>query len=105
MTRLKWCGAAAITLAILLGDGLAPVPASVAFVGTAQARIGHPATPGSVAGVTRRTTRRVIRRSTTYVAVLPKGCVRTSVNGVVVWRCGPTYYQAYNGSYVVVYIN
>jgi len=60
---------------------------------------------GSVAGVTRRTTRRVIRRSTVYVTALPRGCVRTSVNGAVVWRCGPTYYQAYGGRYVVVYIN
>ena len=105
MTKLKWCGAAAITLAILVGDGLSPVPPSLAFIGDAQAKIGHPATPGSVAGVTRRTTRRVIRRSTVYVAALPRGCVRTSVNGVVVWRCGPTYYQAYGGRYVVVYIN
>src|SRR5215813_6438532 len=104
MTRSKWYGAAAITLALLLGDGLAPV-APLSFVTEAEARIGHPATPGSVAGVTRRTTRRVIRRSTVYVAALPRGCVRTSVNGVVVWRCGPTYYQAYGGRYVVVYIN
>lgn len=31
-------------------------------VDTAQARIGRPATPGSVAGVARRTTRRAVRR-------------------------------------------
>jgi hypothetical protein len=105
MTKSKWYGVAAITLAMLLGDGLAPVTPLLSFVTDAEARIGHPATPGSVAGVTRRTTRRVIRRSTVYVAALPKGCVRTSVNGVVVWRCGPTYYQAYGGRYVVVYIN
>ena len=106
MTRLKWCGAAAITLAILVGDGLSPVAPSIAFVGDAQAKIGHPATPGSVAGATRRTTRRVIRRSTVYVAALPRGCVRTSVSNVVLWRCGATYYQAYGGTrYVVVYVN
>ena len=104
MTRSKWWGVAAITLAMLLGDGLAPVT-PLSFVTDAEARIGHPASPGSVAGVTRRTTRRVIRRSTVYVTALPRGCVRTSVNGAVVWRCGPTYYQAYGGRYVVVYIN
>jgi hypothetical protein len=103
MTGLKWCGVAAVTLAILLGDG--PVVPFASFVTDAQAKVGRPLTPGSVAGVTRRTTRRVIRRSTTYVAVLPRGCARTSVNGTVLWRCGPTYYQAYGGSYVVVYVN
>ena len=105
MTRSKWCGVAAITFALLLGDALEQVTPLLSFVTDAEARIGHPASPGSVAGVTRRTTRRVIRRSTVYVATLPRGCVRTSVNGVVVWRCGPTYYQAYGGRYVVVYIN
>jgi hypothetical protein len=33
----------------------------------AQARLGHPATPGSVAGVHRRTTRRAVRRCATGV--------------------------------------
>jgi hypothetical protein len=99
-----WAPAAAITVALLLGDGLSPTP-SVSFVSDAQAKIGRPATPGSVAGATRRTTRRVIRRSTTYVAVLPKGCVRTAVGGVALWQCGTVYYQPYKGSYVVVYIN
>ena len=75
------------------------------FVSDAQARVGRPLTPGSVAGVARRTTRRTIRRSTVYVAALPAGCVRTSVNGVVVWRCGGVYYQPYGGRYVVVYID
>jgi hypothetical protein len=105
MTRFKWCGVAAIALAMLLGNELAPVAPFASFVTDAQAVIGHPATPGSVAGATRRTTRRVIRRSTTYVAVLPKGCVRTTVGSVALWRCGPTYYQPYHGSYVVVYVN
>jgi hypothetical protein len=33
----------------------------VLSVDEAQARVGHPATPGSVAGVHRRTTRRAVR--------------------------------------------
>ena len=72
------------------------------FGGKAEARIGRPLTPLSYAGVARRTTRRVIRRSTIYVAALPAACVRVTVSGSTVWRCGGTYYQAYNGRYVVV---
>src|SRR5262249_19842213 len=103
----KWAGAVGVGLALVVADSAGLMaPSGLAFVGEAQARIGHPATPGSVAGVTRRTTRRVIRRSTIYVSSLPAGCVRTSVNGTAVWRCGSTYYQAYGGTrYVVVYIN
>ena len=84
MTRFKWSGVAAITLAVLLGDQIAPF---ASLVTDAQAA------------------RVVIRRSTTYVAILPAGCVRTRVGGVVLWRCGTVYYQPYKGSYVVVYIN
>ena len=43
-------------------------------------------------------------RTTTYVTTLPKGCVRTRVGGVTVWRCGTTYYQYYKKRYVVVII-
>ena len=53
----------------------------------------------------RRTTRRVVRRSSIYVATLPAACARTSVNGTVVWRCGGAYYQPYGGRYVVVYVD
>jgi hypothetical protein len=99
----KYLSAAALVTALLLTDSwLGFIPP---VVSDAEARIGRPATPGSVAGVARRTTRRVIRRSTIYVAALPRGCVTTSVNGVTVWRCGGTYYQPYGGRYVVVYID
>ena len=82
----RWAAAAAITFALLLGDGLAPVAPILSFVNDAVAKV-------------------VIRRSTTYVAVLPRGCVRTRVGNVVLWRCGTVYYQPYKGSYVIVYIN
>jgi len=91
-------------LGLLAVDGLVPTPFGP-FVSTAHAIIGRPLTPGSVAGVARRTTRRVIRRSSIYVATLPAGCIRTTVNGAVVWGCGGTYYQPYGGRYVVVYID
>jgi len=44
---------------------------------SAQAVIGRPVTPGSVAGVARRTTRRTVRRAVVYCtsAYRPAGCV------------------------------
>ena len=100
----KYISAAILTAALLAADSFSALPFG-SFVSDAQARVGRPLTPGSVAGVARRTTRRVIRRSTIYVAALPAGCVRTSVNGVVVWSCGGAFYQPYGGRYVVVYID
>ena len=54
----------------------------------AEARVGRPATPLSVAGVTRRTTRRTVARIS-YYSALPAGCY---------WRapyhyCGGIYYE------------
>lgn len=46
----------------------------------------------------------VIQRTTIYISTLPKGCVKTIYGNYVVWKCGKTYYQSYNGKYVVVYI-
>ncbi|WP_430691730.1 hypothetical protein [Mesorhizobium captivum] len=107
MTRLSLRlagGAAAIAVAMIFGgliDEVVPLPS---FVGDAQARIGRPLTPGSVAGVARRTTRRTIRRTSIYVNRLPAACVKTTVYGPVLWHCGGRYYQAQSGRYVVVNI-
>ncbi len=49
----------------------------------AHARIGRPLTPGSVAGVARRTTRRTVARHSYYG---PHHCVWVLVNGVRVCR-------------------
>ena len=38
------------------------IPGVHSFVSTAEARVGRPLTPVSVAGVARRTTRRTVRR-------------------------------------------
>jgi len=78
---------------------------SLSYSSEAQARVGRPLTPGSVAGVARRTTRRVVRRSSIYVAALPAGCAVVGIDGVSYWRCGGTYYAASGGRYVVVYID
>jgi hypothetical protein len=82
---------------------------STPAVREAEARIGRPMTPGSVAGVarrtSRRTTRRVIRRSTIYRASLPRGCATVVMEGTTLYHCGGTYYQPYNNQYVVVYVD
>ncbi|PKA40960.1 hypothetical protein N2599_01845 [Rhizobium sullae] len=106
-TFRKYVSAAAIVAALVVTDGwVAGQSGHVSFIITeAEARVGRPSTPGSVAGVARRTTRRTVRRSAIYVAALPAACVRTSISGVSVWRCGGTYYQSYGGRYVVVYVD
>jgi hypothetical protein len=68
----------------------------------AEARVGRPATPGSVAGVARRTTRRMVRRTSVYVATLPTGCQTVNVEGTTLQQCGSTYYQASGSQYEVV---
>jgi hypothetical protein len=67
----------------------------------AGARVGRPGTPVSVAGVARRTTRRVIRRTSIYVATLPPSCQTVVVEGTTLSECGGTYYQSSGNQYVV----
>ena len=69
---------------------------------SAEARIGRPLSPGSVAGVARRTTRRSFRRGA-YYGALPRGCGRATVYGYSVWNCGGSYYQSSGSGYVIVY--
>jgi len=71
----------------------------------AEAIVGRPMTPVSVAGVARRTTRRTIRRTSMYVATLPRGCSTVIVEGVSLSQCGGTYYQASGNQYVVVNVD
>ena len=97
--------AMAIAAGLLFDGNLDVFLLKGSFSTPAEARIGRPATPGSVAGVARRTTRRVVRRSTIYVAALPRGCASVTMSGVVLWHCGATYYQAYGTQYVVVHID
>jgi len=77
----------------------------VQLVSEAEARVGRPMSPTSVAGVARRTTRRTIRRSTTYINTLPRGCTTVIVDGASLHHCGTTYYQPSGGRYVVVFVN
>lgn len=75
------------------------------LVPQAEARVIRPARPISGAGVARRTTRRVVRRSTVYVATLPAGCTTVIIDNVSLRYCGGVYYQPYQGQYVVVIID
>ncbi|MGD8269481.1 MAG: hypothetical protein PVH69_04855 [Desulfobacterales bacterium] len=71
----------------------------------AEARIGRPLTPVSVAGVARRTTRRTIRRTAVYAATLPRGCSTVVIEGTTLHQCGGTYYQPYGNQFVVVEVD
>ena len=71
-------------------------------VSVAEARVGRPATPGSVAGVARRTTHLTIRRSA-FIATLPVGCPYGSYYGYNLYYCGGVYYKPSGGGYVIVY--
>ena len=71
----------------------------------AGAVVGRPMTPGSAAGVARRTSRRTIRRTAVYVAALPTGCTTVVIEGTTLQQCGGTYYQADNNQYVVVEVD
>ena len=99
-------------IAITIGTSLAvsglvmDVPLNSGFfISDAEARIGRPMTPVSVAGVARRTTRRTIRRTSVYAATLPRGCTTVYIEGTTLHHCGSTYYQPYNNQYVVVNVN
>lgn len=78
----------------------------VAMVVTeAEARVGRPLTPASVAGTARRTTRRVIRRTSIVVATLPSGCSTVVIEGTTLHQCSGSYYQPQGNQYVVVNVD
>ena len=77
------------------------------FVKTAEARIGRPATPTSVAGVHRRHARRTVRRHHRrhhYLRTLPGGCIKVVTRDVTYYRCGAVYYRPYYEGTELVYI-
>lgn len=75
------------------------------LISTAHAVIGRPMTPLSYAGVARRATRRAIYRTSVYAATLPRGCTTVIIDGISLYQCGATYYQAAGGTYVVVRVD
>lgn len=86
----------------LVVDGWLPVGF---VIQDAEARLGRPMTPVSVAGVARRTTRRTFRRTAIYASTLPRGCSTVIIDGTSLRSCGGTYYQPYGGRYVVVHVD
>ena len=61
MTRLKWFGLSLCLMTLAVGMEVGErfsVPGFSGYVATAEARVGRPLTPVSVAGAARRTTRR-----------------------------------------------
>ena len=93
---------AGLIAAALVVDGWLPIGV---FVGEAQAVVGRPMTPASVAGVARRTTRRTIRRTAVYASTLPRGCTTVIIEGTSLYSCGGTYYQSSGSQYVVVNVD
>ncbi|MFZ0790105.1 MAG: hypothetical protein WAM94_10835 [Chromatiaceae bacterium] len=93
---------AGLIAAALIVDGWLPIGV---FVGEAEARVGRPMTPASVAGVARRTTRRTIRRTAIYASTLPRGCTTVIIEGTSLYSCGSTYYQSSGSQYVVVNVD
>lgn len=96
-----------VVVALALGLTLGGLPKGGVFeglspIGEAHAIVGRPLTPVSYAGVARRTTRRMIYRTTVYVATLPPACTVVVVEGTSLHLCGGTYYQPYGTQYVVV---
>ncbi len=96
-------------------------PLGLGPVREAHAIVGAPLTPGSVAGVARRTTRRAVVAGSaaahasaaasapssgpavgTVVTALPAGCVQEIQGGVAYQRCGSALYRpAFQGNNLV----
>lgn len=106
MNRLKKRFALALVLAFFAGDagmewGIPPI---IDLASKAEARIGHPLTPLSYAGVARRTTRRTVRRTAIALSALPAGCVYGPYYGAYYYNCSGVYYVKSGGVYVQVII-
>ena len=109
MRRLIRVMACAVIVVGALGVGDA-----LLGVTEAEAVIGRPLTPMSYAGVARRTSRRVTRRTvaaTAYASypagtlyTAPSGCVNTTRAGVAIANCSGAYYRPYYDGPQLVYV-
>lgn len=96
---LALCTVGMIGALQLVDETLLP---GVGLISAAQAVVGRPLTPVSVAGVARRTTRRHIRRTGYSIAHLPAGCVYGTYYSYHAYHCGSHYYQKSGNVYVQV---
>ena len=80
--------AAVIACGVLASIQFSPGIGVTVSVDSAQARVGRPLTPVSVAGVARRTTRRAVVGGAVVggAVVAAPACVRVLVNGAYVCR-------------------
>jgi len=94
-----------LCLALVIDFSAADSP-NLFFVRNAEARIGRPASPGSVAGVRRRTRRRTVHRVArgTRVYALPTSCTTVISGGMTYHRCSGVYYRPYYEGNTVVYV-
>ena len=76
---------AVLAVGALVSPGWSPGGGLSLSIDSAQARVGRPLTPVSVAGVARRTTRRAVVGGAA-VGLPMGGCVRVLVNGTYVCR-------------------
>jgi len=126
------CAPGVALIAVLMADWTADSPLKLGWIPEAHAIVGRPLTPGSVAGVARRTTRRAVAVESasvaaaaaqpaaapapaaapvagakplgTVVAALPSGCTQMTAGGVQYYKCGADYYRtAFQGT-ILVYV-
>ena len=103
MMKKSTLGLLALGLTLGIGDFQSgAIFEGVSLVKEAHAIVGRPLTPVSVAGVARRTTRRMIYATNVYVATLPPACTVVVIEGTTLQQCGGTYYQASGNQYVIV---
>ena len=102
--RIAAVAALAAVLAVTDIDWTASGPQLALLGAPAFARIGHPLTPLSYAGVARRTTRRVVRRTAYAVSTLPGGCHYGNYYGGNYYNCGGMYYERSGNTYIQVTI-
>ena len=79
-----------------------PIPGVHGLISSAEARVGRPRTPVSVAGVARRTARRSIVETSTYVDTLPPDCTTVIIEDTTLWECDGEYYMISGTEYVLV---
>ena len=78
---------AVLAVGFLVSPGWSPSDGVSLSIDGAQARVGRPLSPVSVAGVARRTTRRaVVGGAVVGAAAVHHSCVRVLVNGSYVCR-------------------
>ncbi len=106
MSPIRIAAIAALAAVVFVTDiEWTPTGPALALLGApAFARIGHPLTPLSYAGVARRTTRRAVRRTAIVMSTLPGGCHYGNYYGGYYYNCGGVYYQRSGSTYVQVII-